>query len=41
MAKYKIFFLPNKMGAISYVHNKTDATNLINATRSIVESRIL
>jgi glutamate-1-semialdehyde 2,1-aminomutase len=41
MAKYKIFFLPNKMGAISYVHNKTDATNLINATRSIVESRML
>jgi glutamate-1-semialdehyde 2,1-aminomutase len=41
MAKYKIFFLPNKMGAISYVHNRQDLSKLIEATRSIMESRVL
>lgn len=41
MTKYKIFFLPNKMGAISYLHNKQDLIKLIESTRSIIEYKIL
>jgi glutamate-1-semialdehyde 2,1-aminomutase len=41
MAKYGIFFLPHKMGAISIVHDVKDIQNLINATQKIIESDIL
>lgn len=41
MAKYGIFFLPHKMGAISIVHNVKDIQSLINATQKIIESDIL
>ena len=41
MAKYGIFFLPHKMGAISVVHNERDIRNLVNATEKILESDIL
>jgi glutamate-1-semialdehyde 2,1-aminomutase len=41
MAKYGIFFLPHKMGAISIVHNKKDIQSLINATEKIIQSDIL
>jgi glutamate-1-semialdehyde 2,1-aminomutase len=41
MAKYGIFFLPHKMGAISIVHDAKDIQNLINATEKIIESDIL
>ena len=41
MAKYGIFFLPNKMGAISYVHNKQDLIKLIESTRLIIEYKLL
>ena len=41
MAKYGIFFLPHKMGAISVVHSERDIRNLINATEKILESDIL
>jgi glutamate-1-semialdehyde 2,1-aminomutase len=41
MAKYGIFFLPHKMGAISLVHNVKDIRSLINATEKIIESDIL
>jgi glutamate-1-semialdehyde 2,1-aminomutase len=41
MAKYGIFFLPQKMGAISLVHNVKDIRILINATEKIIESDIL
>ena len=41
MAKYGIFFLPHKMGAISIVHDVKDIQNLINATEKIIESDIL
>ncbi len=41
MAKYGIFFLPHKMGAISLVHNVKDIRILINATEKIIESDIL
>jgi len=41
MAKYGIFFLPHKMGAISVVHNERDIRNLVNATENILESKIL
>jgi glutamate-1-semialdehyde 2,1-aminomutase len=41
MAKYGIFFLPHKMGAISTVHDVKDIQSLINATEKIIESDIL
>jgi len=41
MAKYGIFFLPHKMGAISIVHDAKDIQSLINATEKIIESDIL
>jgi glutamate-1-semialdehyde 2,1-aminomutase len=41
MAKYGIFFLPHKMGAISLVHDVKDIQSLINATEKIIESDIL
>jgi len=41
MAKYRIFFLPHKMGAISIVHDVKDIQSLINATEKIIESDIL
>lgn len=41
MAKYGIFFLPHKMGAISIVHDVNDIQNLINSTQKIIESDIL
>jgi len=40
MAKYGIFFLPHKMGAISIVHDVKDIQSLINATEKIIESDI-
>jgi glutamate-1-semialdehyde 2,1-aminomutase len=36
-----IFFLPCKMGAISFVHTDSDITRLLRATQSIVDSGIL
>lgn len=41
MAKYGIFFLPHKMGAISLVHDVKDIQSIINATEKIIESDIL
>jgi glutamate-1-semialdehyde 2,1-aminomutase len=41
MAKYGIFFLPHKMGAISVVHSERDIRNLMSATEKILESDIL
>jgi glutamate-1-semialdehyde 2,1-aminomutase len=41
MAKYGIFFLPHKMGAISIVHDAKDIQSLISATKKIIESDIL
>jgi glutamate-1-semialdehyde 2,1-aminomutase len=41
MAKYGIFFLPQKMGAISLVHDVKDIQSIINATEKIIESDIL
>ncbi len=41
IAKYNIFFLPTKMGALSYFHNKEDIYNLVECTREIFENRKL
>ena len=41
ISNHKIFFLPSKMGAISYQHSKEDIDKLLNSTRSIIESKIL
>lgn len=41
ISNHKIFFLPYKMGAISYQHSKVDIDKLLNSTRSIIESKIL
>lgn len=41
MAKYGIFFLPHKMGAISIAHDVKDIQSLINATEKIIETDIL
>lgn len=41
ISNYKIFFLPFKMGAISYQHSKVDIDKLLNSTKSIMESKIL
>ena len=37
MAKYGIFFLPAKMGAISFAHNEKDIVRLLNATERMVQ----
>lgn len=41
ISKHKIFFLPFKMGAISYRHSKNDIDHLLKSTRSIIDSKIL
>ncbi|MGI0042093.1 MAG: aspartate aminotransferase family protein [Nitrososphaeraceae archaeon] len=41
IAKHNIFFLPEKMGAISSIHTMKDAELLIDATQQIVQSRLL
>lgn len=41
LAKHKIFFLPEKMGAISSVHTLKDADHLIDATRRIIQAGLL
>lgn len=41
ISNYKIFFLPFKMGAISFQHSKVDIDKLLNATRSIIESKMI
>jgi glutamate-1-semialdehyde 2,1-aminomutase len=41
ISNHKIFFLPYKMGAISYQHSKVDIDKLLSSTRSIIESKIL
>lgn len=41
IAKHNIFFLPEKMGAISSVHTMKDAELLIDATQKIVQSHLL
>ena len=33
IAKFNIFFLPLKMGAFSYAHDKEDVYELVEATR--------
>jgi glutamate-1-semialdehyde 2,1-aminomutase len=38
MAQHGIFFLPTKMGAISYAHGEQDVKNLLSATEKIVQS---
>jgi glutamate-1-semialdehyde 2,1-aminomutase len=37
MANYGIFFLPTKMGALSYAHEKDDVKKLLEATEKILE----
>ena len=41
IAKHNMFFLPEKMGAISSIHTLKDAELLIDATQQIVQSRLL
>jgi glutamate-1-semialdehyde 2,1-aminomutase len=41
MAEHEIFFLPGKMGAMSYAHDETDVKKLLAATEKICQSRIL
>jgi glutamate-1-semialdehyde 2,1-aminomutase len=41
IARHNMFFLPEKMGAISSMHSMKDAEHLIDATRQIVQSGIL
>jgi glutamate-1-semialdehyde 2,1-aminomutase len=36
MANYRIFFLPTKMGALSYVHEEGDVKKLLEATEKII-----
>jgi glutamate-1-semialdehyde 2,1-aminomutase len=38
MAQHGIFFLPTKMGAMSYAHGEQDVKNLLSATEKIVQS---
>lgn len=40
MAQHGIFFLPTKMGAMSYAHGEQDVRNLLSATEKIVQSRL-
>jgi glutamate-1-semialdehyde 2,1-aminomutase len=41
MAAYGMFFLPSKMGAISYAHDDADIKRLLSATEQICGSGIL
>jgi len=41
MAKYGIFFLPHKMGAISNVHTLEDIRRLLDVTEKIINSGVL
>jgi glutamate-1-semialdehyde 2,1-aminomutase len=41
MAEHEIFFLPGKMGAMSYAHDETDVKKLLAATEKICQSGIL
>ena len=41
IAKHNMFFLPEKMGAISSIHTLKYAELLIDATQQIVQSRLL
>ena len=41
IALKNIFFLPYKMGAISYMHSKTDIDYLVRSTNQIIDSGIL
>jgi glutamate-1-semialdehyde 2,1-aminomutase len=41
IARHNIFFLPEKMGAISCVHTLQDAKNLVDATEDIIDSGVL
>jgi glutamate-1-semialdehyde 2,1-aminomutase len=41
MAEHGIFFLPGKMGAISYSHDERDVKKLLSATDRICEAGIL
>jgi glutamate-1-semialdehyde 2,1-aminomutase len=41
IARRNIFFLPEKMGAISSVHTLQDAKNLVDATEDIIDSGVL
>jgi glutamate-1-semialdehyde 2,1-aminomutase len=38
IAKFNIFFLPLKMGAFSYAHDKEDVYKLVEATRQIFQN---
>jgi glutamate-1-semialdehyde 2,1-aminomutase len=38
MADHRIFFLPGKMGAVSYAHDERDVRRLLAATEKIVQS---
>jgi hypothetical protein len=38
MAQHDIFFLPTKMGAMSYAHGEQDVKSLLSATEKIVQS---
>lgn len=38
MAEHGIFFLPTKMGAISYAHEESDIKKLLKATESLVQA---
>ncbi|HVX02946.1 MAG TPA: hypothetical protein VHA09_07300, partial [Nitrososphaera sp.] len=41
MAEHGVFFLPTKMGAISYAHDEADVRRLLSATEKIASSGIL
>ena len=41
MAEHEIFFLPGKMGAMSYAHDESDVKKLLAATEKICQSGIL
>ncbi len=38
IAEHGIFFLPTKMGAMSYAHSEQDVKRLLSATKSLIES---
>jgi glutamate-1-semialdehyde 2,1-aminomutase len=41
ITRHNIFFLPQKMGAISSIHTLQDAKNLVDATEDIIDSGVL
>jgi glutamate-1-semialdehyde 2,1-aminomutase len=41
ITRHNIFFLPQKMGAISSIHTLRDAKNLVDATEDIIDSGVL